>query len=315
MKMNIKRKREEIMKKKILLTIGSIIVLLFAAGAGYAWWMYHSVASTAGSMYETSGGKGNHKAITQKNPISLLLMGVDERQGDRGRSDTIIATTLNPNTNTMQMISIPRDTRTEIVGRGTIDKINAAYAYGGTKMAEDTVQQFVGGIPFDFYIKINMQGMSALVDAVGGVTVNNKLDWHDEGYYKKGYHYQRGEITLDTGAKAMGYVRMRHLDPQGDFGRNQRQRDVIMAIVNKMSNVSSVSRYSQILNALGGNVKTNLTFDDMKNLAFNYRNTRKHTIDYEVKGQGQTISGIYYLVVGAAEKQRVHDMIQEQMNN
>ncbi|MDF2910564.1 MAG: transcriptional regulator LytR, partial [Sporolactobacillus laevolacticus] len=175
--------------------------------------------------------------------------------------------------------------------------------------------QFVGGIPFDFYIKINMQGMSDLVDAVGGVTVNNKLDWHDEGYYKKGYHYQRGEITLDTGAKAMGYVRMRHLDPQGDFGRNQRQRDVIMAIVNKMSNVSSVSRYSQILNALGGNVKTNLTFDDMKNLAFNYRNTRKHTIDYEVKGQGQTISGIYYLVVGAAEKQRVHDMIQEQMNN
>ncbi|MCO7124974.1 LCP family protein [Sporolactobacillus shoreicorticis] len=303
------------MKKKILLTIGSIIVVLFAAGAGYVWWMYHSVASTAGDMYETAGGKGNHDAITKKKAISLLLLGVDERKGDRGRSDTIIATTLNPTTDTMQMISIPRDTRTEIVGRGSMDKINAAYAYGGIKMAEDTVEKFVGDIPFDFYIKINMEGMSDLVDAVGGVTVNNKLDWQDEGYYKKGYHYARGNITLDTGAKAMGYVRMRHLDPQGDFGRNQRQRDVIMAIVNKMANVSSVSRYSQILNALGSNVKTNLTFDDMKNLAFNYRDARKHSIDYEVKGQGQKINGIYYLVVGSAEKQRVHDMINEQLNN
>ncbi|MCL1632673.1 LCP family protein [Sporolactobacillus sp. CPB3-1] len=301
------------MKKKILLTIGGIIVVLFAAGAGYAWWMYHSVASTAGDMYEASAGKGNHDAINQKKPINLLLLGVDERKGDRGRSDTVIVATLNPKTNTMQMVSIPRDTRTEIVGKGTFDKINAAYAYGGTKMAQNTVEKFIGDIPFDFYIKINMEGMSSLVDAVGGVTVNNKLDWHDEGYYKKGYHYARGEITLDTGAKAMGYVRMRHLDPQGDFGRNQRQRDVIMAIVNKMANVSSVSRYSQILDALGDNVKTNLTFDDMKSLAFNYRDTRKHTIDYEVKGQGQKINGIYYLVVGSAEKQRVHDMINEQL--
>ncbi|MET1250303.1 LCP family protein [Sporolactobacillus sp. STCC-11] len=303
------------MKKKILLTIGSIIVVLFAAGGGYVWWMYHSVAATAGNMYETSGGKGNHQAVSQKKAISLLLLGVDERKGDRGRSDTMIATTLNPTTKTMQMISIPRDTRTEIVGRGTIDKINAAYAYGGTKMAEDTAEKFIGDIPFDFYIKINMEGMSELVNAVGGVTVNNKLDWNDEGYYKKGYHYARGNITLDTGAKAMGYVRMRHLDPQGDFGRNQRQRDVIMAIVNKMATVSSVSRYTQILNALGDNVKTNLTFDDMKNLAFNYRDARKHSINYEVKGQGQKINGIYYLVVGSAEKQRVHDMINEQLNN
>ncbi|RYL93700.1 LCP family protein [Sporolactobacillus sp. Y61] len=303
------------MKKKIFLTIGCIIVVLFAAGAGYVWHVLNSVKSAAGDMYETEGGNGNHAAVTDKKPINLLLLGVDERKGDRGRSDTIIGMTLNPNTKTMQMISIPRDTRTEMVGRGTMDKINAAYAYGGVKMAQDSVQNFTGDIPFDFYIKINMEGMSDLVDAVGGVTVNNKLDWHDEGYYQKGYHYARGNITLDTGAKAMGYVRMRHLDPQGDFGRNQRQRDVIMAIVNKMASVSSISRFTNILDALGSNVKTNLTYDDMKNIALNYRDAREHTIDYEVKGQSQKINGIYYLVVGSAEKQRVHDMISEQLGN
>ncbi len=303
------------MKKKILLTIGCLIVLLVAAGGGYVWHVLHSVRSTAGQMYDTGGGSGNHQAITSKKPINLLLLGVDERKNDRGRSDTIIVTTLNPGKKTMQMISIPRDTRTEIVGRGTTDKINAAYAYGGTKMAENTVCNFIGDIPFDFYVKINMEGMSDLVDAVGGVTVNNKLDWYDEGYYKKGYHYKRGEITLDTGAKAMGYVRMRHKDPQGDFGRNQRQRDVIMAIVRKMSSVRSVSRYQSILKALGGNVKTNLTYDDMKNIVFNYRDAGQHSVDYEVKGSGKMINGIYYLVVGDAEKQRVHEMIADQLGD
>ncbi|RYM05884.1 transcriptional regulator LytR [Sporolactobacillus sp. THM7-7] len=303
------------MKKKILLTIGSLIVVLFAAGGAYVWWLYHSVASTAGNMYEDQGGKGNHEAISKKKPVNILLLGVDERQNDRGRSDTIIAMTLNPQTKTMQMISIPRDTRTELVGRGTMDKINAAYAYGGTKMAMNTVSHFIGDIPFDFYVRINMEGMSALVDAVGGVTVNNKLDWYDEGYYKKGYHYQRGEINLDSGAKAMGYVRMRHLDPQGDFGRNERQRQVIMAVVNKAASISSVSRFTNILDAVGGNVKTNLNFDDMKDLVLNYRDARQNTVNYEVKGQGQKINGIYYLVVGDAEKQRVHYMVQEQLNH
>ncbi|WP_010632644.1 LCP family protein [Sporolactobacillus vineae] len=303
------------MKKKILLTLGGIIVVLVAAVGGYAWYMLHSVQSTAGKMYETAGGSGNHAAISEKKPISILMMGVDERANDRGRSDTLIVMTLNPKTKTMQMISIPRDTRTEIVGRGTMDKINAAYAYGGIKMAQDTVQQFIGGTKPDFYIKINMEGMSALVDAVGGVTVYNKLDWHDEGYYQKGYHYARGTITLDTGAKAMGYIRMRHLDPQGDFGRNQRQRDVINAIVKKMSGVSSISHFSDILSALGNNVKTNMNYDDMKNIALNYRDARQHSIDYEVKGQGRMINGIYYLVVGNAEKQRVKDMVEQQLTN
>lgn len=305
------------MKKKILLTIAGIIVVLFAAGAGYAWYLYQSVEKTAGDIYESDdhAGDGNHEAVSGKKPINILLLGVDERENDQGRSDTIIAMTLNPKTNTMQMISIPRDTRTELVGRGTVDKINAAYAYGGTKMAMDSVSNFVGDIPFDFYVRINMEGMSDLVDAVGGITVNNKLDWYDEGYYKKGYHYQRGEITLDSGAKAMGYVRMRHLDPQGDFGRNERQRQVISAIVDKASGISSVTRFNEILNAVGGNVKTNLSFDDMKNLVFNYRNARQNTVNYEVKGDGQTINGVYYLVVDDAERQRVHDMIQKQLDN
>ncbi len=162
-------------------------------------------------------------------------MGVDERPGDKGRSDALMVMSLDPNHDKMQIVSIPRDTRTTIVGRGSESKINAAYAYGGPDMAINTVENFLD-IDLDYYVKVNMEGLSQMVDAVGGVTVNNDRDWYDEGYYKKGYHYKKGEIHLD-GPKALGYVRMRHLDNRGDFGRNKRQRQVIQAVLDKGSSV------------------------------------------------------------------------------
>src|SRR5207247_2633498 len=107
-----------------------------------------SVKDTANQMHEAVKLDTPHEKpnISQNNsqPISILLMGVDERTGDRGRSDTLIAMTLNPQKKTMQMISIPRDTRTEIIGHGTTDKINHAYAFGGPKMSIETVENFTG---------------------------------------------------------------------------------------------------------------------------------------------------------------------------
>jgi LCP family protein required for cell wall assembly len=225
-------------------------------------------------------------------------MGVDERTGDVGRSDTLIAVTLNSQKKTMQLISIPRDTRTEIIGRGTTDKINAAYAYGGPKMAIETVENFTG-VKMDYYIRVNMEALSALVDAVGGITVQNDLDWYDEGYYKKGFHY----------AKGLGYVRMRHLDPNGDFGRNSPQRQILTTVVNKAASISTVTHFNQILSALGNNVTTNLTFDDMMNIQKNYRDCRTNITQCEVKGTEETIGGIYYLDVSNEEKANVSNML------
>ncbi|MGG4036969.1 LCP family protein [Heyndrickxia ginsengihumi] len=300
------------MFKKLFITLGVIIGIIVVAGAGLAFYSYHSVKNTAEKIHDTdaSAPKSESNQIKNQKPISILLLGVDERKGDVGRSDTTIILTLNPAKKTMQMISIPRDTRTEIVGKGTINKINAAYAYGGPVMALNTVNKFAN-LNIKQYIRINMEGLADLVDAVGGVTVNNKLDWIDEGYYKKGYHYKKGVVTLDTGKKALGYVRMRHLDPQGDFGRNQRERDVIMAVINKAASVKSVSHYMDILNAIQDNVKTNLTFDDMKNIATNYRDSKDHIKQYEVQGTGGNINGIYYLNVSDAERQKVHNMVED----
>src|SRR5699024_11686849 len=110
---------------------------------------------------------------------TILLMCVDARGADKGRSDALMVLTLNPKTDSMQIVSIPRDTRVEIAGRGTQDKINHAYAFGGADMAVNTVENFLD-VDMDYYVSMNMEGMEELVDQLGGITVENDIEWQDK---------------------------------------------------------------------------------------------------------------------------------------
>ncbi|MFQ3545382.1 LCP family protein [Halobacillus rhizosphaerae] len=307
------RKKQKKKSRTWLKVLVATIVLLGLAGGAYALSIYNDAKQTVQTdihksvkSIETNVTK---KKMKEKKPLNILLLGVDERENDVGRSDALMVMSLDPSKDKMQLISIPRDTRTKIVGHGTTDKINHAYAFGGTDMSIQTVENFLN-IDLDYYVKINMEGLAEMVDAVGGITVNNEIDWYDEGYYKKGYHYKKGELTLN-GAQAMGYVRMRHLDPRGDFGRNERQRKVIQAIIDKGASVGSVNKISSVLDVLGNNVKTNMEFSDMKNLFLNYRSTRKDVTSYEMSGHAKTIDGIYYLIIPDEEVMKVHNMVKD----
>lgn len=309
------------MKKKIIIFVTLFICLIVLIGGVYIDHFYLSAKKTAESIYKplksdntkTAPTTATSKQAKYEKPISILLMGVDQRKNDPGRSDTLIVLTLNPQKKTMQMVSIPRDTRATLGDTGTIDKINSAYFYGGPDLAVQTVNQFLN-IHLDYYIRINMEGLKSLVDALGGITVDSPISWHDEGYYKKGYYYKKGIINLN-GAQALGYVRMRHLDPLGDFGRNKRQRLVINAVVEKGASYNGFSKYQSILDAIQKNVITNIPFDEMKNIALNYRGAR-HTVDtYEVQGQGEILNKIWYLSVDDQERHKVHQMIEDQLTH
>src|SRR4051812_19157208 len=113
-------------KKRTWLKVTGIILLLLVLGVGvYAYNVYSSLKSTVETMNEPlkqtqSAKRTQPVAVANKDPFSVLMLGVDERPGDRGRSDTMIVLTVNPNNNSVKMLSIPRDTRTEIVGHGTV---------------------------------------------------------------------------------------------------------------------------------------------------------------------------------------------------
>ncbi len=297
--------RRKSKKKRIWLrVIGIIFLILIIGGGAFAYSVYKSVKDTANTMHQPIDRKSDKRTkpveLTKKQPFSVLMLGVDERQGDKGRSDTIIVLTVNPNQHSVKMLSIPRDTRTEIVGKGTVDKINHAYAFGDIPMAMDTVEKFLD-IPIDYYMKINMEGFKDIVDAVGGVTVQNNLD-----FTVGKDHFPVGEVSLN-GDQALSFSRMRHEDPNGDFGREQRQRQIIQAILHKGANISTLTNYNDVLQAIGKNVKTNLTFEQMVDIQKNYKDATNNVEQIQVTGSGTRINNIYYLIVSPEEQQKVQD--------
>lgn len=290
---------------KILGLIAGAIVIVIG---GYAGYMYKQISDTASKVHEPLERENEREIdFEQEQPLSFLLLGVDERHGDRGRSDTIVVVTVNPNKNSMVMFNIPRDTRTEIIGRGTEDKINHAYAFGHVPMAVDTVEHFLD-IPIDYYIKVNMEAFKEIVDALGGVTVHNAF-----AFSSGGYHFAEGQITLDDGDSALAFSRMRYDDPRGDFGRNARQQEVIKGMIKKGASFSTITKFGKILNSLEENVATNLTFDDMKKIQKHYRAATEETETFELNGSGTTMNGIYYYLVPEEERLAVSQRLKEHL--
>jgi polyisoprenyl-teichoic acid--peptidoglycan teichoic acid transferase len=312
--MNSRAEKQKKKKKKrkglrIFLTI--LTILIVAAGA-YAYSIYHSLTSAVETMHSPiadrakSDKRQEQVSLEKAQPFSVALLGVDQRPGDNGRSDSIIVMAINPNTNSVKMVSIPRDTRTEIVGKGTVDKINHAYAFGGVKMSLNTIENFLN-IPIDYYVQINMEGFKDIVDSVGGVSVNNDLDFTSDGA-----HFPKGTLNLN-GEKALKYARMRHEDPRGDFGRQMRQREIIKAVIDKGASVSSLTKFGDIFKALGNNVKTNLTFDEMVTIQSKYRQASNNIEQVQVTAKGAMINKISYQIVSDEEKNKIHEILKQQL--
>ncbi|WP_349408757.1 LCP family protein [Pseudalkalibacillus sp. SCS-8] len=302
------------MLKKVMISFLIVIGIAVVGIAGYGFYLYDSVKETANTIHEPIDPEREKTVPKPKvddkkapEPISILLMGVDERKNDRGRSDTMVVMTVNPEKDSMYMFNIPRDSRTLIVGKGFDDKINHAYAFGGTKMAVETVENFLD-IPINYYIKVNMESFQDIVDAVGGVTVNN-----GRGFSYDGYTFPKGEVELETGKEALAFVRMRKGDPKGDLGRNARQREVIKGVIEKGARASSITKFDDVLGVISDNVKTNLTFDEMKDIQANYKSARKNLQTFEVSGHGQYINNIYYYIVSDQERNEISDKLKEHM--
>lgn len=289
--------------KKWLRTIGIIVLVLFIGLIGYGIYVYSSFTNAVDTAYEPTerdkSSKREEKIILEETePFSVLMLGVDEREGDKGRSDTMILLSVNPNKNSIKLLSIPRDTRTDIIGHGTVDKINHAYAFGGVEMSVASVENFLD-IPVDYYIKMNMEGFADIVDAVKGINVVNDLN-----FTQGSFQFDKGEIHLD-GKEALAYIRMRKNDPNGDFGRQKRQRQVIQGVIDKGASIGSLTRLDDIFEAIGKNVKTDIAFSEMVEIQQNYKQASNKIDQLSLEGSGEYIGDIWYLIVPEEEKLRV----------
>ncbi len=234
--------------------------------------------------------------IKAKDKTTVMIMGVDERIDDVGRSDTLMIATLDPSTDHAALLSIPRDTRVKIKGRG-YDKINAAYAYGGEKLAENTVESFLG-IDIDHYLIVNTNSFVRLVDAIGGIDI----DVEKRMYYEDPWD-DNGGLVIDIypgiqhmdGEKAVTYVRYR--DEEGDIGRVRRQQEFMAACMDKITSPSIIPKIPGIISEIMDAVQTDLSFREILGLAGALKDAQQNGLDMEmVPGKPLYIDGVSYWI-------------------
>ena len=235
---------------------------------------------------------------TFREPTTIILMGVDERKDDVGRSDTLMV--LNLSKDTASLLTIPRDTLVYIERHG-YQKINAAYAYGGAKLARETVEDFLG-IEIDHYVTINKSRFAEVIDAMGGVDIYVERDmhyedeWDDDGGLvidlKQGYQHLDGDTAIQ-------YVRFR--DSEGDVGRVRRQQAFMRACADRLTEPSMLIKIPELLSVAVKAIDTDLTSSEMLAAAGSLKNAeaKENIKTGVVPGWLQYIDEISYLIPNA----------------
>lgn len=285
----------------------AIIGLTIGAGIIYGASLLNFSTGAISKTFKQLDGEDKVKPIDATEPLTILLMGVDMDQATRGggweggRSDSMILVTVNPKTKETTMMSLTRDIMVEIAAAngestGSIEKLNHSYSYGQAPMAIATIEKMMD-INIDRYIEINMDGLVELVDAVGGIEVNNTLGFPISiSEYEPAYTsiVPTGK-QLVNGDQALVYARMRYDDPEGDIGRQRRQREVITAIVKKLLQLDGMSQYKKILTAISNNMRTNIeiTTATIPSL-LGYRDSIANLHSYQLRGVDELVDEIYY---------------------
>lgn len=300
--------------QKLIVSILGLLALTVVGVTVYAVRAFDEVNIAVNNISQAANRQTQKRevavSIEDRDPFSILLLGIDTGalgRTEQGRSDSMMLVTVNPAKEQSTIVSLDRDIMSDMLDGITFDKLNHAYAYGGVEMSMDVVEKLLD-VPVDHYVTINMQGMRDLIDAVDGIEVNNKIDFTLEGV-----HVPEGQITLN-GKTGLAYARMRKEDPEGDIGRQRRQREVLTKIVEKVLSMDGVSNYQKILKAVEKNSKTDLTWNDMLDIAKNYYPAFNSIEQYQLEGQGELINESYYQILGINELLEVQNVLKEQLD-
>ncbi len=216
-------------------------------------------------------------------PVNILVLGVKVLTSDlddnpyedlgyhalvnsfEGLSDSMLLLRFDPESDELTILSIPRDTKTLVPGHG-ITKINAANYHGGPALAAESVSNLLNGVEVDRYIRINVQGIEKLIDALGGVDifVPQDMKYTDESQHLY-IDLKQGQQHLD-GEEAVEFLRFRY-DSYGDIGRVQRQQSLIRALKEQALSPKTILRFPEVLSVIRSHLDTNLTTNELVALA------------------------------------------------
>ena len=212
---------------------------------------------------------------------------------------------VNPKKKTTELVSIPRDTQAEIVGRGTTEKINHAYAYGGPTMAVKSLEKLMN-VPIDHYATIDMDGLHDMIDSVGGVNIVS-----NDTFTVQGTTFTKGQSTHVDGDTAMAFIRSRkETGAGGDFGRQERQQLVLQAMANKMVSSSAITHLPSLITQIQKNVTTDLTLGDLNEIRSHYKEANDTVNRHQLEGTGSIQNdGLWYFIPNESSKVQMTEVL------
>lgn len=243
--------------------------------------------------------------------INILLLGAaGENNPGKNLTDTIMILSINTQTNKIALLSLPRDLYVNIPETKLHTKINSVYQYGlnnnaGTDYIKKTVES-ITQLTINYFLVLDFEGFTKIVDDVGGINVSVERDIFDSRYPGPNYSYETFEIKKGLhnmdGATALKYVRVRHDDPEGDFGRAKRQQQVIQSTKNKIFSLRTflnVLTLNKMLNTLEKNLKTDIQLEEIDSFIWwskqvDSQNINNAVVDAWKKDSLLKVSHVYY---------------------
>lgn len=279
---------------------GAALGLLLSVGGLFLLWMLPLIGQAAPPLSGPPQGaeQGDHGK-----PVYVLVLGVDERPDDPGRSDTIFVVRVGDGQ--IRALSIPRDTLVEIEGFGE-GKVNSAYTYGGPELAKQTVSELLG-LPIEYHVKVNLQGFREMVDLVGGVPfeVDRPMRYADP-YDGLVIDLKPGYQILD-GRKAEQYVRFRHDETGDDLGRIHRQQEFLKAAAKHALQPVNLTKLPSLLYTASKHVQTDLPTGEQFHLARAAFQAQQNgaILQETLPGQGGYIDDISFYLPDWVEMERL----------
>lgn len=283
------------MRWKVVVTVlfcCLLVLFIKINAAGMGWFSMNNLSEQPKTT--TAASEQNINIIGKlQEPVNVLMVGIDVgkfpygiRKDDVGRTDTIIMARLNPRSQTINLMAIPRDTLVEIPGRGK-DKINHAYAFGGLPLTIETVELFTG-VNIDYYAKFDYQTFEKIVDLLGGVEVEVT-----EELQHKYYDFYPGRVKMEP-AQAFVYLRLRNV-PAGDIARAERQQNFCIDLLEEIRKKENWGKLPRVYQIVHQHSETNIPLWDALKIAATISYISGENISINIiPGTNCSYRGIYY---------------------
>ena len=300
-----------------LFVLAITVCIAFAGGAATSW-LQHTAAQVAhNNPVEVRAASKQLVPALPSHPVNILVIGSDRRLGqpDVGaRSDTLIVVRLDPKAKTISMLSVPRDLLVTIPGYGQ-NKINAAYSFGGAKLAVQTVRRLLG-IPINHFIDVGFSGFTDVVNKLGGAYL-----MIDTRYYNNTATDDWASINIEPGyqlldgAQTLDFVRFRH-DQNGDFTRIVRQQMFLREMKRELAASANLVHFPRLLSV--ATTMSHYVVSDIDSLGKLYslvslvtQVDTTHIYQTHIDGSTPTINGISYVT---ATPQQIGTALSQFMN-